>query len=100
MVLRIVITGVMALTVAEQAISVRQTGKTCEYVEFAGPAEFVEIGDQRYGYAVNTSSTVLQIGGEYFLFRDETWLRASGPGGPYCRPEQLPPELRSAPPVQ
>jgi hypothetical protein len=93
MALPLLIAGLMAFTVAEQAVSVSQMGAERQYVQFAGRPEFVEAGDQTFRYAINSSRTVLQIGNEYFLFHDGRWLKATSAAGPYLRTEQLPLQL-------
>ena len=61
--------------------------------EFDGVPRFTSIDATSIQYATNTSSTILRLGGFYYLWRDGAWFRSSSAKGMYWKIGAPPAEL-------
>lgn len=52
-------------------------------VDYNGEPDFMEIEGTELHYAVNTSSSVIQWNGNYYLVQDAVWYTATNPYGPW-----------------
>jgi hypothetical protein len=63
--------------------------------QFDRDPEFVPLAGTAVKYAINSSSTVLSVGRNYYLWRDGKWFRSSSPTGAYSPIDTPPDELTS-----
>ena len=61
--------------------------------EFDGTPRFTSIDATSIQYATNTSSTILRLGGFYYLWCDGAWFRSSSARGMYWKIDAPPAEL-------
>jgi len=64
---------------------------------FDGPPLFVSVEGNDGLYATNSSSTILHVGGFYYLYRDGEWFRSTSARGPYAKTEPPPAQLFGMP---
>jgi hypothetical protein len=62
---------------------------------FDGSPRFTPIGEGGVQYATNTSSTILKIDRNYYLWRDGIWYRGSTATGSYRKTAEAPSEALS-----
>ncbi len=61
--------------------------------DFDGTPQFTSSDASSIQYATNTPSTILRIGGFYYLWRDGAWFRSSSATGIYWKTGTEPAEL-------
>ena len=64
--------------------------------DFDGTPQFTPIDATAIQYATNTSSTILRLGGGYYLWRDGGWFRSSSATGVYWKTDAPPAELAAS----
>jgi len=74
-----------------QMLSLGPAGIQLPY--FDGVPQFASIDASSIQYAQNTSSTILRIGGFFYLWREGAWFRGSSANGIYWKTAAVPPEL-------
>jgi hypothetical protein len=67
-------------------------------VSYDGDPRFEGVEGTGLAYAINTASTVLKSGGNYYLVEDAVWYIAQSPSGPWRVAEARPAEVESIPP--
>ena len=67
-------------------------------VEYDGEPNFEKIDGISLQYAVNTSSTVLKSGSNYYLCDNAIWFVSTTPNGPWAVAEERPEEVEKIPP--
>ena len=67
-------------------------------VTYDGDPKFAAITGSNLKYAINTSSTVLESGKQYYLVEDAVWYVGPSPAGPWDVADSRPGEVDSIPP--
>jgi hypothetical protein len=67
-------------------------------VVYQGEPQFAPIEGTDLRYATNTSSTVIQVGNQYFLCANAVWFVSSSPTGPWKTATEVPPTIYTIPP--
>ncbi|HUL43510.1 MAG TPA: hypothetical protein VLY03_04045 [Bacteroidota bacterium] len=80
-----------------QAATVQRNSATTE-VAYDGDPEFQPIENTGMQYAVNTSSSVILIGGQYYDCDRGIWFQSGSPTGPWTVCVSVPPEIYTIPP--
>jgi hypothetical protein len=89
--------AVMDAQVAQTAKVDRKTTST--QVSYDGDPQFQSITGTRLQYAVNTSSTVLLFGGNYYALDNGVWFISDNPAGPWVASTERPGDLDLIPPT-
>lgn len=88
--------------VAEAEIPTLATVKKNEVsltVQYAGTPEFKPIPGTSLEYAVNTQTTVIKVGSQYYALSNGIWFVSTGPNGPWVVADSIPPEIYKIPPT-
>jgi len=76
-----------------------EKGSITPAVAYAGEAEFEPIEGTDLSWAVNTTATVIEVDGKYFLIQDGVWFVADGPEGPWSLATEVAEEIYDIPPT-
>ncbi|MGB0776524.1 MAG: hypothetical protein ACPGR7_00710 [Flavobacteriaceae bacterium] len=82
--------------VPQTAIVDRATA-TCE-VHYDGDPKFKQIEGTEVAYAINTSSSVIEVNGKFYCVDQGIWFEAKKPKGPWKVSDKRPEEVASIPP--
>jgi hypothetical protein len=66
-------------------------------VEYDGEPKFEAIEDTDMSYAVNTASSVIQVGTKYYACEQAVWYQAVSPKGPWTVAAEIPAEISTIP---
>jgi len=80
-----------------QAATVQRNSATAD-VQYDGDPEFRPIENTNMSYAVNTSSSVIQFGGQYYDCDRGIWFQSGSPFGPWTVCVSVPAEIYTIPP--
>lgn len=75
-----------------------EVGSITPTVAYAGDAQFAPIETTGLAYATNTTSTVIQVGSQYFLLQDGVWFVSDNPNGPWQLARAVPESIYTIPP--
>jgi hypothetical protein len=75
-----------------------EKGSITPTVVYAGEAHFEPIEGTDLTYAVNTTATVIEVDGRYFLLQDGVWFVADSPEGPWTLATEVAEEIYDIPP--
>ncbi|MDP9041615.1 MAG: hypothetical protein M3N30_06500 [Bacteroidota bacterium] len=89
--------AVMDAQMAQTAKVDRKTATT--EVTYDGQPQFQNIAGTGLQYAINTASTVLLYGGNYYALDNGVWFISDNPGGPWVASTQRPGDLDLIPPT-
>lgn len=75
-----------------------QKGQVELEVTYDGDPEFASVDGTSLSYAVNTASTVLKSGNNYYVVEDAVWYISSSASGPWSVAESRPENVEAIPP--
>ena len=88
--------AVMDSEIPQTAAIKRSDAKT--EVSYDGAPQFQDIPSTDIQYGVNTDSSVLKIGGQYYVCDNAVWFVGPSPRGPWVVADSVPDSVKSIPP--
>lgn len=88
--------AVMDSEIPQTAAIKRSEAKT--EVSYDGDPQFQDIPSTDIQYAANTDSSVLKVGGQYYVCDNAVWFVGPGPEGPWVVADSVPDSVKTIPP--